>query len=75
MENLMIGQLYKAFFYDSFLSQVKSSCLMIRIKYCVLQNFAIFTEKHLRWSLFSIKLQALRPAALLKRDSTTDAFL
>ena len=33
-----------------------------------LVNFAIFTEKHLYWSLFLIKLEAFRPA---KRDSNT----
>ena len=30
-------------------------------------HFAIFTGKHLRWSLFLIKLQAFRPDS--KRDS------
>ena len=37
----------------------------------VFKNFWIFTGKHLCWSLLLIKLQALRPAAVLKRDSTT----
>ena len=39
-----------------------------------LKNFAILTGKHLCWSLFLIKLklQAFRPATLLKRDSNTD---
>ena len=41
----------------------------------VLKNFAIFTEKHLCWSLFLIKLQALRPATLLKRNSDKGVFL
>ena len=41
----------------------------------VLKNFAIFTEKHLCWSLFLIKLQASRPATLLKRDSDKGVFL
>ena len=41
----------------------------------VLKNFVIFTGKHLCWSLFLIKLQALRPAALLTRDSNTGVFL
>ena len=38
----------------------------------VLQNrcFAIFTGKHLCWSLYLIKLQAIRTATLLKRDSS-----
>ena len=34
-------------------------------KISVLKNFAIFTGNHLCWSLFLIKLQALRPAFLL----------
>ena len=42
----------------------------------VLKNFTIFTtRKHLGWSLFLIKLQTLRPATLLKRDSNTGVFL
>ena len=39
----------------------------------VLRNFAIFTEKHLCWSLFLIKLLAFQ-ATLLKRDSNTGIF-
>ena len=31
--------------------------------------------KQLRWSLFLIKLQELRPVTLVKRDSTTGVFL
>ena len=41
----------------------------------VLKIFANFTGKHLCWSLFLIKLQALKPANLLKRDSNTGVFL
>ena len=43
----------------------------------VLKNFAIFTGKHLRWSLFLIKLlsQDLRPATSSKRDYNTGIFL
>ena len=37
-------------------------------KKAILKNFAIFTENHLYWSLFLIKLQAFRPATLLKRN-------
>ena len=37
----------------------------------VLKNFTKFTEKHLCWSLFLIKLQALSPLTVLKRDSNT----
>ena len=38
------------------------------IKKAALKNLAIFTEEHLCWSLFLIKLQAFRPASLLTRD-------
>ena len=38
-------------------------------------NFAIFTRKHLCWSLFSIKLQASRSVALLNKDSNIGVFL
>ena len=41
----------------------------------VLKNFAIFTGKYLCWTLFLIKLQAFRPANLLKRSSNTVVFL
>ena len=44
-------------------------------KKSILRNFAIFTGKHLCWSLFLIKLQAFKSAILLKRDSSTGAFL
>ena len=40
----------------------------------VLKNFAIFTGKHVCWSHFFIKLQALRPANLLKKDSNKSVF-
>ena len=41
------------------------------MKKAVLKNVAIFTGKHLCWSLFLIKLRAFRPATILKRDSNT----
>ena len=47
----------------------KISCSQMFFKIVVFKNFANFTGKHLCWSLFSIKLQAFRPAAFLKRDS------
>ena len=40
-----------------------------------LKNFANFTGKHLRWSLFLKKLWTFMPATLLKRDSSTAVFL
>ena len=40
----------------------------------VLKNLAYFKGKHVCWSLFLIKLQALSPATLLKIDSNTDVF-
>ena len=39
------------------------------------KNVAISTRKHVRWSLFLIKLQAFGPATLLKTDSNTVVFL
>ena len=36
-------------------------------------KFALFTGKHLRWSLFLIRLQAFSPAPLLK-DPPTQVF-
>ena len=44
-------------------------------KKAVLKNFAIFRGKQLCWSPFLIKLQAFRPAALLKKDSKIGVFL
>ena len=41
-------------------------CFMEKV---VLKNFAIFTGKHLCWSLFLVTLQAWRTATLLKRES------
>ena len=41
----------------------------------VLKIFAVFTGKRLYWSLFLKKLQAFRPATLLKRDSYAGVFL
>ena len=53
---------------------LRSSHLSCSIEKTVLKNFAIFTGKHLCWSLFLIKLQDFRPATLLERDSNTDVF-
>ena len=39
------------------------------------KHFAIFIGKHLYWSLFYIKMQTRKPAALSKQDSNTGAFL
>ena len=41
----------------------------------VLRNFAIFTVKHLCWSLFLIKQPPFRAATLLKGNSNTGVFL
>ena len=45
------------------------------IKKTALKNFEIFTEKHLSWSLFLIKMQAFRPSTLLNRDCNAGIFL
>ena len=41
----------------------------------VFKNFAIFTGKHLCWSLLLIDLRASRPVTFLKRDSNTGKHL
>ena len=38
-------------------------------------NIAIFTGKHLGWSLFLIKLEAFGSVTLIKRGSNTGVFL
>ena len=45
------------------------------IKIGVLKYLAIFTGMHQCQSLFLLKLGALRPVTLLKRDSSTGIFL
>ena len=44
------------------------------IKKAVLKNFAIFTGKHLCWSLFLIQLRVFRSVTLLKRNSQHRCF-
>ena len=41
----------------------------------VLKKFAIFTGKHLSWSIFLVRMQDFMLATLLKRDSNTVVFL
>ena len=47
--------------------EYRSSRRRCSVKEGVLKDSANFTEKHLCWSLFLIKLQAFRPVTLLKR--------
>ena len=44
-------------------------------KISILKSFAIFTRKHLCWSLVSIQLQSSSPTTILKSNSSTDVFL
>ena len=71
--NYLILRMY--YFVDTALkmkfSIIRSSHRRSSIKITVLKNFAIFTGKHLCWSLSLKKSKAFRPAALLKRDSNT----
>ena len=53
----------------------RSSQQRCSLKKDVLKNLWNFTEKHLYWSLFLIKLQTFRPATLLGRDSNTGFLL
>ena len=60
--------------FSKFCKKSRNSHQRCSIKKAVLKNFAIFTGIHLCWSLFLIKLQAYRPAILLKTDSTKGFF-
>ena len=53
----------------------RSSYQTCSIKKCVLRNFAKFTWKYLRQSLFLIKMQDLGLQLYQKRDSGTSVFL
>ena len=57
-----------------FFNQYKcySVYILIFINIIVLKNFAIFTGKHLCWSLLLIDLRTWRPATFLKRNSNTE---
>ena len=58
-------------------SRLKSTCVCkstMFFKIDVFKIFANFIEKHLCWTLFLIKLQALRTAGLLKGDSNIGVF-
>ena len=81
MEN-KCGTVHQQCFIAVFLVHARTNCHHDRsshrkcsLKNAVLKNFVIFTEKHLRWSLFLITLQAFRPATLLKWDTITGVFL
>ena len=56
--------------FSKFCKKSRSSHQRCSIKKAVLKNIAIFTGIHLCWSLFLIKLQALRPATLIKETPT-----
>ena len=53
----------------------RSSPRRCSVKPGVLENLTNSIGKHLCWSLFLIKLQALRSATLLKSDCSTAVFL
>ena len=68
-------------FYKTFINHCRkllhfrSSRSPIFFKIGVFKNFTKFTGEHLCWSLFLKRLQAWKPATLLKRDSNTGVFL
>ena len=57
------------------LSQKQPAEVLYKRKVFLNKKYSNFTRKHLYWGLFSIKLQALRPATLSKRDSNTGVIL
>ena len=54
---------------ESEIGIIKSSRSRMFFKIGALKNLTNFEGKRLRWILFLIKIQAFRPAAILKRDS------
>ena len=66
-KNFTYSSIFKAYFMKDFAAAkaslvfikniCSSSCSLIFFKIGVLKNFAMFTGKHLCWSLFSLKLQ------------------
>ena len=52
-----------------------SSRSQMFLKIGVLKSFAYFTGKQLHWNFFFIKLKALSPATLLKKESNSGVFL
>ena len=73
------GNIYKSWNWWHILIEtcvsIRKQPLEVFYQKAVLNNFAIFTGKHLCWSLFLIKLQPWWLAALLKRNSNTGVFL
>ena len=61
--------------FSKFCKKSRRSDQRCSIKKAVLNNFAVFTGKDMCRSLFLIKLWALSPATLLKRDSNTGVVL
>ena len=57
------------------MSQFQKQPPELFIEKAVLKNFAIFTEKHLCWSLLLKDLRTSRLASFFKRDSNTGVFL
>ena len=53
---------------------LRSSHQRCSVRKVVLRNFAKFTEKHLRQSLFFNKVTGLRPATLLKKETLAQVF-
>ena len=60
---------------NSDIGRYRNSRSQIFFKISVLKNLANFTEKHLFRKPFLIKLQAFRPATLLKREFSTCVFV
>ena len=69
-----VSQIVRSFLYSLFFI-LKCSRSKTFFKIGVLKNFVIFNEKDLLWSLFLIKLEKWRPETLLRRGSSTVAFL
>ena len=60
---------------NSNIGRYRNSRSQIFFKISVLKNLANFTEKHLFWKPFLIKLQAFFRPATLKREFSTFVFV
>ena len=71
-ENFINIHLFKKSLRRSWITHFKKQPQEVFYKKAILKNLEIFiTRKHCWWSLFPIKLQTLRPVALLQRDSNS----
>ena len=70
-----LRQINTTLFSSEKMTVCRSSRSQMFFKIGVLKNFALFTGKHLCWSLSLTKMMERRAATLLKRGSNTGVFV